>query len=54
MNFGVAACLGLAALFVSSCTSTPAQEVRSPKAQKDLAEELAGRTPGSPVSCLPS
>ncbi len=54
MKFRVAASLGLAALVMTSCTSTPAQEARSPKAQKELAEALAGRTPGPPVNCLPN
>ena len=38
MKFRVAASLGLAALVITSCTSTPAQEAHSPKAQKELAD----------------
>lgn len=39
---------------VASCSTTTAQEARDPKAQKHLDEELAGRTPGPAVRCLPS
>ncbi len=42
------------AALLASCTSTPVQEVRSPKAQKELTEALAGRTVGPPVNCLPN
>jgi hypothetical protein len=45
--FGAAALLG-------SCASTQGQEARSPKAQKELDEALAGRTAGAPVNCLPN
>jgi hypothetical protein len=54
MNLRVAPSLGLAALVIASCTSTPTQEVRTPRAQKELAEALAGRTPGPPMNCLPN
>jgi hypothetical protein len=39
---------------ISSCSTAPAQQARSPHAQKELAEALAGRTQGPPVRCLPS
>lgn len=39
---------------LGACTSTPAQEVRSPRAQKELTEALAGRTPGPPTNCVPN
>ena len=42
-----------AAALVASCSTAPAQEARSPKAQAELAEALAGRTAGPPVRCLP-
>lgn len=42
------------ALLAGSCTTTPAQQVPSPKAQRELADALAGRTPGPPLRCIPS
>ena len=42
------------AALLGSCASTSGQETRSPKAQKELDEALAGRTAGAPVSCLPN
>lgn len=45
--------LGAAAI-LASCTTAPAEVARSPRAQKELAEALAGRVPGKPVTCLPS
>jgi hypothetical protein len=42
------------ALIAGSCTTTPAQQVQSPKAQRELASALAGRTPGPPLRCIPS
>lgn len=41
------------ALLAGSCTNGPDRITHSPKAQKELAEALAGRTPGPPVDCLP-
>jgi len=47
--------IGLAsAAILTSCTTAPAEVTRSPKAQRELAEALAGRVPGKPVTCLPS
>ena len=43
-----------AALTLASCSTAPAQEARSPKAQRELADALAGRTPGPPVRCIPT
>lgn len=37
---------------VAGCTTAPSQETRSPRAQRELADALAGRTPGPPVRCL--
>jgi len=54
MSLRLSMSIGLAAVMTASCTSTPAQQVHSPKAQKELAEALAGRTPGAPVDCLPN
>jgi hypothetical protein len=53
LRTSIVVALGAAAL-LGSCASTPAQETRSPKAQKELDEALAGRTPGAPVNCLPN
>lgn len=39
---------------ISACSTAPAQQARSPHAQRELAEALAGRTQGPPVRCLPS
>ena len=43
--------LGFAAL-VAGCTTAPSPESRSPRAQRELAEALAGRTPGPPTRCI--
>lgn len=43
-----------AAVLLSSCTSTPIREVRSLKAERELAEALQGRVAGKPVSCIPN
>lgn len=43
-----------AATVLASCSTAPVQEVRSPRAQRELADALAGRVPGKPVACLPS
>jgi len=42
------------AVLVGSCATAPDQITHSPKAQKELNEALAGRTPGKPESCLPN
>jgi hypothetical protein len=49
----LSACAGAVGL-LTSCSSTPVQEARSPKAARELADALAGRTPGPPVRCIPS
>ena len=36
------------------CSTTPAQQAQSPRAQRELADALAGRVPGPPVRCIPS
>lgn len=43
--------IGLAA---AGCTTASDQETRSPKAQRELAEALAGRTQGPAVRCIPN
>lgn len=51
----VAALLALSgAALVGSCATTPNQFTHSPKAQKELNQALAGRTPGEPMDCLPN
>ena len=42
------------AAMLASCSTGQLQETRSPKAQKELAEALAGHTPGPPVRCIHS
>ena len=55
MNARLKLILGLsAAVMVAACSTAPVQETRSPRAQRELAEALAGRVPGKPVTCLPS
>ncbi len=44
---------GGAALLIS-CSTAPAQQARSPKAANELAEALAGRSPGPPTDCIPN
>ena len=44
----------LIALTVTACASTPAEQVRSPRDQRELTEALAGRNPGPPVRCIPN
>ena len=43
-----------AAALLASCTTAPGQETRSPRAQRELADALAGRVAGKPVTCLPN
>lgn len=40
--------------FLASCTTAPVQQTRSPRAQKELDQALAGRVAGKPLSCLPN
>lgn len=40
------------AVMVASCSTGQVQQSRSPEAQRQLAEALAGRTPGPPVRCI--
>jgi len=41
-----------ASAMLLSCSSTPVAEAPSPKAQKDLAEALAGHVQGPPKRCI--
>ena len=55
MRFGSLALVslgGLAAL--ASCSATAVQDTPSPRAQRELAEALAGHVPGKPVRCMPN
>lgn len=52
MNAKSTLLLGFAAA-VASCSTTPAQEARTPKAERELAGALGNRVPGRPVTCLP-
>jgi hypothetical protein len=44
----------LAAAALTSCSTAPIQEARSPRAERELAEALAGRVAQPPVRCLPN
>lgn len=52
MNRRLSLLIAASAALITSCTSAAVQETRTPKAQRELAAELAGRTPGAPVRCL--
>jgi len=55
MSAGSKVILGLsAAVMLASCSTTPVQEARSPRAERELADALAGRVAGQPVSCIPN
>jgi hypothetical protein len=43
-----------AAIVLASCSTTPAQQARSPQAEQELAKALAGRVAGPPVRCIPT
>ena len=44
----------LSGLALGSCATAPEPEQPSPRAQQELAKLLAGKSAGSPISCLPS
>lgn len=46
-------CLSAAAI-LAACSTAPAEPTRSPMAQKELADALAGRVAGKPVNCIPT
>lgn len=55
MNPGARFSIALAAACaISSCSTTPTEQTRSPKAQEELDHALAGRVAGPPVNCIPS
>ena len=41
-----------AAAMLAACSTAPAEQARSPRAEKELAEALAGRTAGPPQRCI--
>lgn len=43
-----------ATLILAACSTTAAQQTRSPRAEAELAEALAGRVAGPPVRCIPT
>ena len=54
MNLRMSLLAAASAVLTLSCTANTAQEVRSPKAQKQLAAALQGRVAGKPQSCIPN
>lgn len=47
--------LGLsAAVMLAGCSTAPVEPTRSARAQQELADALAGRVAGKPMSCLPN
>jgi hypothetical protein len=47
-------CLLLIAAALGSCSTVPQPATRSPGAQRDFEAAIAGKVPGTPISCLPS
>ena len=54
MNLRLSPLVVASAALLASCASAGVQESRSPKAQRELADALAGRMAGPPVRCLPN
>ena len=54
MNLRIPLVAAGAALIAGSCSTTPAQEARTPKAEHRLAEAIEGRVAGPPVDCIPT
>jgi hypothetical protein len=42
----------VAGALLSSCSTAPAEQARSPRAEQELAEALAGRVAGPPQRCI--
>jgi hypothetical protein len=54
MNLRISALAAVSGVaLLGSCATAPDQITHSPKAQKELAEALAGYRPGPPVNCVP-
>jgi hypothetical protein len=54
MNLRIPLIMASAALIAGSCSTTPGQEARTPKAEQRLAEAIEGRVAGPPVDCMPN
>ena len=54
MNLRIPLIVAGAAFVAGSCSTTPAQEARTPKAEQRLAEAIDGRVAGPPVECMPN
>ena len=55
MSNWMSALVGLASsAMLASCTASAVPDTPSPRAQRNLAEALAGRTPGPAVRCIPN
>ena len=54
MNLRIPLVAASAALIAGSCSTTPAQEARTSKAEQRLAEAIDGRVAGPPVDCMPN
>jgi len=54
MKFSTLASIALTATVAASCSTTPADETRSPAAAKELADAIAGKVAGPPQRCINS
>ena len=55
MKIGVPAMIAVgASAMLLSCSASSVRDTPSPRAQRDLAEALAGRTPGPATRCIPN
>lgn len=54
MNLRISLVAAAAALLAGSCSTSTAQQERTPKAAERLAEAIDGRVAGPPVDCMPN
>lgn len=55
MKFGAPAIIAAgASAMLLACSASSVEDTPSPRAQRDLAEALAGRTPGPATRCIPN
>ena len=54
MNLRASLIVTVAAMLAGSCTTSTAEQTRTPKSEKRLAEAIAGRVAGAPMSCMPN
>ena len=55
MNFRAVALIALGGISaLAACSASSVQDTPSPRAQRELADALQGRTPGPAVRCLPN